>query len=132
MAQWVKNLSSIHEDVCLIPGLTQWIKDLVLSWLWCRLAAAAPIGPLAWKLRYVASTALKSRRKKKKERKKKGKKRNKDWERCAGRMQVGGMAGGPRRKLGLYILPASSLVGPISVRNGDRSSRRGAVVNESN
>ena len=26
MAQWVKNPTSIHEDVGLILGLTQWIK----------------------------------------------------------------------------------------------------------
>ena len=26
MAQWVKNLTSIREDVSLIPGLTQWVK----------------------------------------------------------------------------------------------------------
>ena len=48
-----------------IPGLAQWVKDLVLPscgvghrhgsdpellWLWCRLAAVAPILPLAWEL----------------------------------------------------------------------------------
>ena len=26
VAQWVKNPTGIHEDVGLIPGLTQWVK----------------------------------------------------------------------------------------------------------
>ena len=53
----------ILENVGSIPGLPQWVKDLALLWrwcslqtwfrspllgLWCRPAAAASIGPLAW------------------------------------------------------------------------------------
>ena len=48
----VMNLTKVHEDVGLIPGVTQWVKDLALPvscgvgqrhcsdlallWLWCR------------------------------------------------------------------------------------------------
>ena len=34
--------------------------DLALLWLWCRPAAIAPIGPLAWELPYAGVAALKS------------------------------------------------------------------------
>ena len=50
MAQRPVNPTSIHEASGSIPGLAQWIKDLVLPWLWLwhRLSATALIQPLAW------------------------------------------------------------------------------------
>ena len=63
-----------------IPGLTLWDKDpallkaaaqvsdacsldLVLLWLWCRLAAAALIQPLAWEFPYAAGVIVKRKKK---------------------------------------------------------------------
>ena len=39
----------------------------VLLWLWCRLAATAPIQSKAWEPPYAASAALKKKKKKRKE-----------------------------------------------------------------
>ena len=41
----------------------------MLLWLWCRLAAVAPIRPLAWQLLYAMHEALKSKTNKQKTKK---------------------------------------------------------------
>ena len=51
-------------------------SDPALLWFWCRLAATAPIGPIAWEPSYAAGAALEmakrqERKKGKKERKRK-------------------------------------------------------------
>ena len=66
-----------HEVVGVIPGLTQWVKDVallwavdpMLLWLWRRPAAVAPIGPLAWEPPYAVGVALKRQNTKKKKKK---------------------------------------------------------------
>ena len=41
-------------------------SDPALLWLWCRMAATALIGPLAWEPPYAADVALKGQKTKKK------------------------------------------------------------------
>ena len=44
--------------------------DPALLWLWCRLAALAPIRPLAWELPYATGAALEKDKEKKQTKKK--------------------------------------------------------------
>ena len=59
------------KEILGVPILVQWVgdpvgcrcgSDLLLSWLWHRLAAAALIWPLAWELRYASGVALKGKK----------------------------------------------------------------------
>ena len=49
-------------------------SDPALLWLWCSLAAVAPIRPLDWELPYAAHATLKSKKKNKERKKEKRKK----------------------------------------------------------
>ena len=59
------NPTSIHEYGNLIPSPTQWVEHPALLWLWYKLAAIAPIRPLAWEPPCAVGAALKRPKKKK-------------------------------------------------------------------
>ena len=67
-----------HKHASSIPGLAEWVKDLALLWLWCRLLATATIPPLAWELLYTSGAALKKQNRKQKMKKRESH-RNQGW-----------------------------------------------------
>ena len=66
MAWWLTNPTRNHVVAGLIPVLAQWVKNLVLLWLWCRPVAIAPIRPLAWEPPYASGAAQRNSKKTKK------------------------------------------------------------------
>jgi len=72
VAQWVKNLTSIHDVAGLIPGLAQWIKDLghrSQRWLGSGVAVVGSYSSNstpAWKLPFAMGVALKRQKNKNK------------------------------------------------------------------
>ena len=62
-------------------------SDLVLLWLWHRLAATAPIRPLAWEPPYAAGAALKGQKTKTKT-KQKNKQKKLFWDFCCGAVEM--------------------------------------------
>ena len=66
VAEMLTNLTNIHAVMGSIPGLAEWVKDLVWLQLWYRLAVKALIQPLAWKPPYDMGVALKRQKTKKK------------------------------------------------------------------
>ena len=58
-----------HENLDLIPGLTQWVKDPTLLWLWGRPAVIAPVGPPSLRTSICHRYGPKGQKKKEKKKK---------------------------------------------------------------
>ena len=63
--------------------------DPALLWLWCRLAATAAIGPLAWEPPYAAGSGIEKAKKTKKKSQQKVRSLEALWRRTGGDTGVG-------------------------------------------
>ena len=67
MRLWVRSLATLSGlriwHCCELWCRSRHGSDPALLWLWCRLAAVAPIRSLAWKPPYAVGVALKSKTK---------------------------------------------------------------------
>ena len=43
VVQRKQNPTSVHEKGGSLPGLTEWVGDLEMLWMWCRPTAVGPI-----------------------------------------------------------------------------------------
>ena len=63
-------------------------SDPALLWLWCKLAATAPIRPLAWEPPYAGGAVLEKAKRQKKKKKRKEKEKEKDLQKLGGKKKM--------------------------------------------